>query len=203
MGRNVGEISTPNDGLTFFPPKEVGLLVVVVAGSDADGVIHRSIASTRSLSALARALSEASIEMKVFVVSKSPNASSWAKTALGPFLVQGQDMALDGKSDTAGPLADIVQTTGLSHTLLIRDSTAISQFWIDSLVAEMRDQHIPGNFFPTFRIDYGESFEIVDYRTNAELVQLAGASPFTELLPPVGVVSSEVVVKKQSQKKYV
>lgn len=175
------------------PPTSLGVIITTGFDTGRNNVI--AIACARSIGILSRALQEGSCVVSASVVAASDEALDALTLHLESNPRAGLNRTLGCEESVAHVVADVARNLATSHLLIMNDSTILSREWIDSLAAHLPDWQSSDALFPTQHIRYGEEFDAVDYSTIADPAQLAAASPFTELLPPVGVVRSDQVLE--------
>ncbi len=174
------------------PKKSIGVVIVLQKST---GQTHIGPAHClRTIFNLVTALHGKSITTKIGVVAHSSKQLG----EIGKLLERNEkfsvEKVLEMGFDPSLTFSEVALKLSASHVLIVNDSVSLSEEFIDSFVKKFALGESVDGYFPEFYVKYGSEFIANNYEVVTSHSELAAVSPFTELLPSAGIVSSDLVL---------
>ena len=178
--------------LSSAPKKSIG---VVLVRQKFDGQTLLGPANClRTLVNLEKALREKSITTKVGVIAHSAKQLD----EIGKLLEKNQKFSvekiLEEGINPSETFLEVVLKLSTTHVLILNHSISLSEEFIDSFAEKFAAGESVDGYFPEFYVKYGSEFIAKSYEEVTSHSEMAAVSPFTELLPSAGYVSSDIAL---------
>ncbi len=183
-----GTQPSPTDDVEFAKHIGSALGVVIACAPRRRGAFNYQ-GCVRSIRRLAKALGDEGIEVPVSVLGSAESDQLDIIESLGSLADKGSHLLLSADTNAATVMAHVLAAMPVRDVLIMSGGTSLSQEWIDSVRPHLRDRNGNEVLFPSQHVRYGDAFDAVDYTVDVDAALLRATTPFTELLPPIGIVS--------------